>query len=227
MPDEQQGATPKIEGAEKPTLLEAKPTVKTYTEKDFGKAVSKGLESMQRQLDLQKAEADKAKAELKSKEFILKSREEDLAELEKLKFDEDPEVKDAYISKKAIREAQRKVDEAKAKVEDQQYEFEKAKWDYMMEKKAKELVADTGIDINEFVGCKTEGEMEVKALRFKLENLPVETKEEKFVTLSSPTPLLSDKDFLKSFSEGKRNSPEDYERANKLLGVIPSSAFKR
>ena len=180
---EDEGATPVVEGIKgaeeqpKPTLLEEKPT---RTEKEFQRAVSKGLESIQQQLDLHKAEADKAKAELKSKELDLKAFQEDLAELEKLHLD-DPEVREAYVSKKALREAQRAVDKAKADVEGQRYDIEKIRWQMDMDKRANELVAETGIDINQFVGCVTKEEMEVKALRFKLENPPIE-KEEKFIS---------------------------------------------
>ena len=167
-----QGTDTKVEGAEpqaEPIQSQEKPTGKTYTEEDFQRAVSKGLESIQRQLDLRNAETRKAESQLKSKEADLKAAQEDLAELKDLKLD-DPEFRETYTSKKAIRDAQREVDRAKAELEDQRYEAEMQQWKVRMDAKAIELVKETGIDINEFVGCHTEEEMEVKALRWEKAN---------------------------------------------------------
>ena len=179
-----QGTTIEIEGAEQaekqaePTQLQKKPTGKTYTEEDFQRAVSKGLESIQRQLDLRNAETRKAESQLKSKEADLKAAQEDLAELKDLKLD-DPEFRETYTSKKAIRDAQREVDRAKAELEDQRYEAEIQQWNVRMDAKAIELVKETGIDINEFVGCHTEEELEVKALRWEKANKPAKKEEVK------------------------------------------------
>ena len=168
-----QGTEAKVEGVEQakkqaePIQLEKEPTgAKTYTEEDFQRAVSKGLESIQRQLDLRNAEAKKAESQVKSKEADLKALQEDLTELQKLKLD-DPELMETYTSRKAIRDAQREVDKAKAELEDQRYEAEMQQWKARMDARAIELVKETGIDINEFVGCHTEEEMEVKALRWE------------------------------------------------------------
>ena len=179
-----QGTTIEIEGAEQaekqaePIQSQEKPTGKTYTEEDFQRAVSKGLESIQRQLDLRNAETRKAESQLKSKEADLKAAQEDLAELKDLKLD-DPEFRETYTSKKAIRDAQREVDRAKAELEDQRYEAEMQQWKVRMDAKAIELVKETGIDINEFVGCHTEEEMEVKALRWEKANKPAKKEEVK------------------------------------------------
>ena len=161
------GGIPKVEGAEKPTTLTAEPTIKTYTQKELDEAVGKGRASTQQQLSLSQAEIKKIQAGLKVKEADLKSLQEDFAELERLQtFDE--ETKEAYINKKALRETQRGIAKAKADLEDQRYELEHKEWQLAMDKKAQELVAETGIDINEFVGCVTQEEMEVKALRFNI-----------------------------------------------------------
>jgi len=179
-----QGTTIEIEGAEQaekqaePIQSQEKPTGKTYTEEDFQRAVSKGLESIQRQLDLRNAETRKAESQLKSKEADLKAAQEDLAELKDLKLD-DPEFRETYTSKKAIRDAQREVDRAKAELEDQRYEAEMQQWKVRMDAKAIELVKETGIDINEFVGCHTEEELEVKALRWEKANKPAKKEEVK------------------------------------------------
>jgi len=179
----------KVEGVEQaggqaePIQLEEKPTT-WKTEEDFQRAVSKGLESIQKQLDLRNAEVRKADSQLKSKEADLKALQEDLAELQKLKLD-DPELMETYTSRKAIRDAQREVDRARAELEDQRYEAEMAMWRQRMDARAIELAKETGIDINEFVGCHTEEEMEVKALRWeKAHKLPVkeEVKPLKFDT---------------------------------------------
>ena len=176
-----QGTDTKVEGAEpqaEPTQSQEKPTGKTYTEEDFQRAVSKGLESIQRQLDLRNAETRKAESQLKSKEADLKAAQEDLAELKDLKLD-DPEFRETYTSKKAIRDAQREVDRAKAELEDQRYEAEMQQWKVRMDAKAIELAKETGIDINEFVGCHTEEELEVKALRWEKANKPAKKEEVK------------------------------------------------
>ena len=180
-----QGTTIEIEGAKQaekqaePIQSQEKPTAgKTYTEEDFQRAVSKGLESIQRQLDLRNAETRKAESQLKSKEADLKAAQEDLAELKDLKLD-DPEFRETYTSKKAIRDAQREVDRAKAELEDQRYEAEMQQWKVRMDAKAIELAKETGIDINEFVGCHTEEELEVKALRWEKANKPAKKEEVK------------------------------------------------
>ena len=176
-----QGTNTKVEGAEpqaEPIQSQEKPTGKTYTEEDFQRAVSKGLESIQRQLDLRNAETRKAESQLKSKEADLKAAQEDLAELKDLKLD-DPEFRETYTSKKAIRDAQREVDRAKAELEDQRYEAEMQQWKVRMDAKAIELAKETGIDINEFVGCHTEEELEVKALRWEKANKPAKKEEVK------------------------------------------------
>jgi len=176
-----QGTDTKVEGAEpqaEPIQSQEKPTGKTYTEEDFQRAVSKGLESIQRQLDLRNAETRKAESQLKSKEADLKAAQEDLAELKDLKLD-DPEFRETYTSKKAIRDAQREVDRAKAELEDQRYEAEMQQWKVRMDAKAIELAKETGIDINEFVGCHTEEELEVKALRWEKANKPAKKEEVK------------------------------------------------
>ena len=175
--DETKGIEQTQEGEAKSTQEQKEPTAgRTYTEEDFQRAVSKGLESIQRQLDLRNAETRKAESQLKSKEADLKAAQEDLAELKDLKLD-DPEFRETYTSKKAIRDAQREVDRAKAELEDQRYETEMQQWKVRMDAKAIELAKETGIDINEFVGCHTEEEMEVKALRWEKANKPA-TKEE-------------------------------------------------
>ena len=90
--DDLEGTKPKVEGIEPPsqegaipTLPKVEPTPKTYKdEADFQRAVTKGLESTTKQLDLQKAETGKAEAALKLKELDVKSLQEDITELEKL-----------------------------------------------------------------------------------------------------------------------------------------------
>ena len=180
-----QGTDTKVEGVERaekqaePVQQEEKPTgAKTYTEEDFQRAVSKGLSSIQKQLDLRDAETRKAESQLKSKEADLKAFQEDLAELQKLKLD-DPELMETYTSRKAIRDAQREVDRARAELEDQRYEAEMAMWRQRMDAKAIELVKETGIDINEFVGCQTEEEIEAKALRWEKTHKSSAKEEEK------------------------------------------------
>jgi len=187
---EEQGTDTKIEEIEQAEeqaesiQSQEKPTVK-YTEEDFQRAVSKGLANIQKQLDLQRTEAQKAASQLKVKEADLKTLQEDLAELENLKLD-DPDFRETYTSQKTIREAQRKVDVKMAELEAMRDEINTQQWRTRMDKKGAELVKETGIDIDEFVGCQTEEEMEIKALRFlvsKKTEEPKKPEKTRFVNL--------------------------------------------
>jgi len=170
--------TPKEEGAE-PTQPEKEPTVKTYTEEDFQRAVSKGLESITRQLDLQRAEASKHRAEAESHKAALTAVQTELQEIQS-QFDdlanrqfEDPEDKRAYLAslqdRRALAKEKARIALEKAEAEAKLYDAEKLAWQVRMTQRASELVRETGIDLAELESCQTEEEMEVKALRFKLE----------------------------------------------------------
>ncbi len=175
---EKQGTENKVEEVVEPTPPNEEPTV-YKTEEDYNKAlqtgVSKGLESIQRQLDLRRTETDTAKAETAKEKS---ERESVSAELQDLKGElqtitdaiEDGDVKRGVLSKSALGEERRKNLKLKAEAEQKLYDVEVKAWRTGMDAKAKKLVEETGIDINEFIGCNTEADMEVKALRYSIAN---------------------------------------------------------
>jgi len=183
-----QGMDTKVEGVERaekqaePIQSQEKSTGKTYTEEDFQKAVSKGLESIQRQLDLRKAEADKYRAEADSHKSSTESLGLEIADLKQeietiTQSIEDPDIKTGILSKRALAEEKRQLTKAKAEAEAKLYEAEKLAWSARMAQRAESLHKETGIEVSELEECQTEEEMEVKALRAMLAKSK-ETKEE-------------------------------------------------
>lgn len=175
---EEQGTKNEAEETNESTEQKEEPTG-YKTEEDYNKAlqtgVSKGLESIQRQLDLRRTETDAAIAETAKEKS---ERESVSAELKDLRDEldtitsaiEDGDVQRGVLSKRALGEERRKNLKLKAEAEQKLYDVEVKAWRAGMDAKAKELVKETGIDINEFIGCNTEADMEVKALRHSIAN---------------------------------------------------------
>ena len=167
-------------GEEKPTLG------RTFTEEEFGKAQS----SWDRQIALAKAEAKKAtseveqfKAESKHSEAYIQSLKEEMARLANAA--DDPDVKKSYTDRMASLEREMKLAQREAEVERKLYEAEMTAWSARMAQRANELTKETGIDVKELEDCKTEEEMEVKALRFQLGKPTQEQKPKKFASQGS------------------------------------------
>jgi len=184
-----QGTTNEVEGTEQAeeqaesTQTEKKPTGKTYTEEDFQRAVSKGLESTQTQLDLRKAEAEKYKAEAAKLELSQKHSQSYIdslkKEMEKLSSSvDDEELRKAYTSSIASIEREMKIAEREAEVEKKLYDAEMLAWSARMAQKAQELARDYGMDIKDFEDCNTEEEMIDKAKDHKIEQLTKKPEEE-------------------------------------------------
>lgn len=173
------------EKVEEPTQPKEEPTG-YKNEEEYNKAlqtgVSKGLESIQRQLDLRRTETDAAKSETVKEKA---ERESVSLELQDLQGEldtitsaiEDGDIKSGVLSKRALGEDRRKILKLKAEAEQKLYDAEVKVWRVNMDAKAKKLVEETGIGINEFIGCDTEADMEVKALRYSIAN-PKKTKDE-------------------------------------------------
>lgn len=160
---EAEGLIPTTEGGETTQPTE----IPTRSEKEFQRAVSKGLESTTRQLDLHKAEADKAKAELKAKKVDIEVLREDIQELERVaKLDEDPTVKEAYISRKAIRDAQRELANREAELEGKCFQHKETEMQFAKKVKAAEVSQKRGIPIEDLKDCLTPEAMEIKGLEF-------------------------------------------------------------
>jgi len=180
-------STPEKEGAES-TPPKGEPTVgKTYTQFELDKALGKGLESINRQL----SQRDKALA-AKNEEFeefkrTSSAQIEDLqANLEDtqsehqqaMKALEDPDIKTAYTDRAILRKREREAARREKIAEDKLYKAETLVYKQGLEAKAKILHEETGIPIKELDDCKTDDEMEVKSLRYKLSH-PDEKEAEK------------------------------------------------
>jgi len=174
---ERAGST--IEGA-KPTEPKVEPTYKT--EADFQKAVSKGLEATTRQLSLAQAEAKKAIAEIEQHKAELAERNAYI-DLLKREVDEalveDPEKRQAYVSKLASLEREQKLTKKNAEAEDKLYQAEMRVWQAGMGLKAQEQMSKyphLNLNAKELIETSaTEGEIELEVLRRQNEYL--ETKQ--------------------------------------------------
>ena len=167
----------------KPTEPKVEPTVPITETKEFrhelDKALGKGLESTNKQLSMQQAEAKAAKAEVaehkasvEAVELELQDLRREQSELVEKQFSEDPEARKAYVDRRSIADEKRVLAKKTAEAERKLYDAEKLGWAANMSRKADVLVKETGIGAKELENCKTEEEMEVKALRFQLNKEP-------------------------------------------------------
>jgi len=183
--DETKGIEQTQEGEAKSTQEQKQPTAgRTYTEADFQKAVSKGLESTTRQLSLQQAEAKAAKAEAEQYKSNIEAIEAEMQELQRQhddlvskQFADDPEARQAYIDRRAIADERRKLAKEKAEVEKKLYEGEKKAWAGAMALKSIELKSRYQVPQEVLDTCITEEQMEIVAKAFPevKEVKPVET----------------------------------------------------
>jgi len=171
-------AEPTQEEGEKQTTPKEKPTVgKTYTQEELDKAVGKGLDSINRQLS-EKAKALAAKdAELaefkKTSSRQLEDLQADFEDMRKehdeaLKAVDDPDIKTSYTDRATLRKREREASRREKDAEDKLYKAEMLIFQQGLEAKAKILHEETGIPVKELEDCKTEDEMEVKSLRYRL-----------------------------------------------------------
>ena len=172
----------------KPTEPSQEPTVGiTETEEfrqELRKALGKSTESINRQLSLSQAETRKSRADVEMHKAQIAARD---AQLQGLKREveealvDDPEKRQAYISRIASLEREQKIADKDAKAEKKLYEAELKMWQAGMGLKAQELANEvSGLDPKWLIeGCSTEAEMEVKALRFKLTKEPEKQEPEK------------------------------------------------
>ena len=183
---EVENLTPKQE-AEKPTEPKEKPTVeKTYTQRDFDKAVSKGLESITRQLSERDTAIAAKTAELEEFKKTSSRKLEDLQDsLEDMKSEhqdaikalDDPDIKTSYTDRVTLRKREREAARREKDAEDKLTKAETLVYKQGLEAKAKLLHEETGIPVKDLGECQTEDEMEVKALRYRISH-PSEEKAE-------------------------------------------------
>jgi len=145
--------------------------------RELDKALGKGLESMNKQL----SQRDKALAakntELeefkKTSSAQIEDLQSDLEDVrnehkEALKALDDPDIKDAYTNRTTLKKREREAARREQVAEDKLHKAEMLIFQQGLEAKAKILHEETGIPVKELEGCKTEDEMEVKSLRYKL-----------------------------------------------------------
>jgi myosin heavy subunit len=144
-----EGATPTVEG-EKPATPEAKQAVSITETEEFqkavSKAVSKGLESVDRQLSIRVAESKTAKAEAEMLKSTMTKYEADLKELQderdKLaeeRFADDPVALKGYKDSRAISVREKKAQLREEQLKLKEAELEGLRWAIEMHKEADEI----------------------------------------------------------------------------------------
>lgn len=157
------------------TKPKVEPTVRIEETVEFKKALSKSTSSFEKNVSLAKQGETAAKADAEQHKSTISVLEAKIDDVEKrfeelvIKQADDPDAaRKAYTDRRSIAEERRTVAKDKADVEKKVYDSEMDTWRKTMDVKARELVLESGIDINDFVGCQTEEEMEVKSLRFQI-----------------------------------------------------------
>jgi len=232
MADELEGAnapveekTPTSEKGAGTTQPEAESTVDiTKTEefrKALDKALGKGLESTNRQLSQHQAETKAAKAESEALKNSQKAYEEAIRDLEKrLEEHYDPDELKAY--RLELREKKTALKEVQ--VEQRQAEIDGMIIAQEREKHIKELQTQYNVPADVLEICTNAEQMDRVAKVFPEIKEEEPEKKPKFESGISSGGGMTDEVFLQSYANGKS---QDHERANKLLGVIPSSAFRK
>jgi len=191
MVDKEQGTETKDEGAEKATPPEGEPTVyKTYTteedyQKDIQSAVSKGLESVTKQLSLRNGEvkATQAKAtEAEAKANALEAQVQLLRKEADELLADDPERRAAYTNRLKVLEREQEIASKNAEAEQKLLEAEKLAWSGAMALKSIELKKMYKVPQEVLDTCITEEQMETIAKSF-----PKVEEEEKEPELDSTT----------------------------------------
>lgn len=178
---ETEGGTPTSEekGEESTQPSDESTVGRSYTEEEFrrelDKALGKGLESTNKQLSKHRQEAKASQAKNEEHEATIAALNAELEDLRKeqeelasSQFENDPEARQAYVNRRNIAEERRKLAREKAETERKLYQAEKLVFQSGLEKKADQLVKETGIDRGDLEDCNTEDEMEVKALRHQV-----------------------------------------------------------
>ncbi len=175
-----QGVTPPVEGVAptskekgvEPTTPKVEPTI-SITETDefrhaLDKALGKGLASTQSQLSLSQSEARQFKAQLEARDAKIEAMQKEVDEV----LVDDPEKRQAYISRIAGLEREQKIAE-------REYAVELAEHKQRMDAKANEVMARTGIPVEQLLGSISEEEMELRATRYERDELKKSKEPEK------------------------------------------------
>lgn len=186
--------TKSTESKEKPTVgITESPEFRTALDKALGKST----ESLNKQVTLSKQGETAAKAETKAAnasvaviEGEVKDLQVALDDLVSKQFADDDEGRKAYIDRRAIADERKEAAKKLAEAEGKLFEAGQKEQKLGMAIKAKAVMEETGVPLEEIENCTTEADIEVKGLRYKMakesEKVEPEKKEpKKFDSLTS------------------------------------------
>lgn len=182
-----EGAQPQTEVAEptaetketKPTEEKVEPTVHITESPEFrtalDKALGKSTESLNKQVTLSKQGETAAKAETKAAnasvaviEGEVKDLQVALDDLVSKQFADDDEGRKAYIDRRAIADERKEAAKKLAEAEGKLFEAGQKEQKLGMAIKAKAVMEETGVPLEEIENCTTEADIEVKGLRYQM-----------------------------------------------------------
>ena len=163
---------------EEPTQPKAKDSTlgKTYTEEEFRKAQS----GWSRQVSLSDAGARKAQADLdeaKADTNLLKAELDDLRKEQEeiLKQQDDPELVKSYKSRTSIAAHERELASRESKLAKKLQEAEEMAFSAAMDRRAAQVMRETGCPLEELKGSTNEHEVELRALKWQMAQKAEET----------------------------------------------------
>ncbi len=181
-----EGATPTV-GGEKPATSVAKPVSITETEefqKALQKAVSKGLESVDKQLSIRVAESKTAKAEAEMLKSTMAKYEADLKELQderdrltEERFADDPVALKGYRDSRSISVREKKAQLREEELKLKEAELEGLRWAIEMHKEADAVQKQYKVPREVLEMCQSKEQMLAIAKAFP--EVEAEKKEEK------------------------------------------------
>ena len=190
----QQGTDTKVEETKEPTQQKVEPTEKTRTEDEYKVAVStgvsKGLESITTQLNLRDTAIKSAESNAKQYKAESATRQAKLDVLNKeitAALSEDPERRDAYMSRVAILEGEQKLAEREATANAKLEDAEKLAWLGAMALKSIELKGKFQVPQEVLDTCVTEEQMDTIAKAFPEVKAAEDEKKTTFDSISSST----------------------------------------
>ena len=170
--------TPVVEEVKSTQIVET-PTVRTYTQKELDEAVGKGNSSLNQQIALQRQANEATKAELeqfKSQDAVREAHIQALKKEVEEALSDDPDRQKAYTSRIVNLEREQKIAQREAAAEKKLLEAGTKEQNILLATRAREIMEETGVPLDDIKGCATEQEMRIKAYEFQLakKNEPVE-----------------------------------------------------
>lgn len=172
------------------TETKKEPTVGITESPEFrtalDRALGKSTESLNKQVTLSKQGETAAKAEAKAAnasitviEGEVKDLQVALDDLVSKQFADDDEGRRAYTDRRVIADERKEAAKKLAEAEGKLFEAGQKEQKLAMAIKATALMEETGVPLTEIENCTTEEEMEVKALRYKMNKEPEAKEPEK------------------------------------------------